>query len=261
MLSPCRTSVSSSYRSSIAAVKAQCVPLSQLRPGRGSSSSSSSSSSAASTSRTCLPSNPLRKYNTSTKRPEDRKGRSLDFDHIAPAVNAPLTPKAAKTVEEAQAWFRNAFPELPLPDKIAMTMITHESWDHGMNSDHNRRLSFLGESRRAGIRYEEILTYCPGRRAMKFYISLFLSKYSPDGNMLSSKNRSPSEVVNELLHTSKLGDSVGQKLKLAEVMRWTPAIVSIQLDQSGMQILTSIISFRTIVRKGLRRQDFIKFEV
>jgi hypothetical protein len=36
-----------------------------------------------------------------------------------------------------------------------------------------------------------------------------------------------SEKVNDLLHTSKLGEFAGLSLKLAEVMRWTPAIVSV----------------------------------
>lgn len=54
---------------------------------------------------------------------------------------------------------------------------------------------------------------------MKFYLSLFLTRHA-DGAMLSS------EKIDDLLHTSKLGDSVGRPLKLAEVMRWTPAVVS-----------------------------------
>lgn len=55
---------------------------------------------------------------------------------------------------------------------------------------------------------------------MKFYLSLFLSTHTPKGEMLTS------EKVNDLLHTSKLGESAGLHLKLADVMRWTPAIVS-----------------------------------
>lgn len=33
--------------------------------------------------------------------------------------------------------------------------------------------------------------------------------------------------INDLLHTSKLGDFVGRSLNLHEVMRWTPAVVSV----------------------------------
>lgn len=143
MLSSCRTS-SASYRSIVATVSKaqQQIPLAQARSGHQSASSSSPS---ASTSRLDLASNSSRNYHFTVKRSDEKRTKPLDFDDISPAVNAPLTPKAAQTVEEAQAWLNDAFPQLPLPDDIAMTMITHESWDHGMYSGHNRRLAFLGE--------------------------------------------------------------------------------------------------------------------
>lgn len=60
----------------------------------------------------------------------------------------------------------------------------------------------------------------PGRRAMKFYMSLFLSMNEKGVTLLNS------DKITQLLHTSKLGESVGRSLKLGEVMRWTPAVVS-----------------------------------
>lgn len=142
MLSPCRTSTSS-LRALVAANKA---PQLVVAPGKvhRETTWSSSSSAAASTSR-CGPSTTYRLLHSSTKRTEGGRSRPIQSNSLSPAVDLPITPKAAKTVEEAQAWLHHAFPGLPLPDDIAMMMITHESWDHGVYSGHNRRLSFLGE--------------------------------------------------------------------------------------------------------------------
>jgi hypothetical protein len=143
MLSPCRTSTSS-LRALVAATKAPQLVMAQVRSSRESpwpsSSSTAASSSRSGTSSSC------RTLHSSIRRTEGVRTRPVQTDFPAPAVDLSITPKAAKTVAEAQAWLRNAFPGLPLPDDIAMMMITHESWDHGIYSGHNRRLSFLGES-------------------------------------------------------------------------------------------------------------------
>ena len=62
-----------------------------------------------------------------------------------PVFNVRLTPKAAQDIEHVQAWLGKAFPTLKFPDDVALQMITHESWDHGVSSGHNRRLGFLGK--------------------------------------------------------------------------------------------------------------------
>ncbi|UZJ57097.1 hypothetical protein CBS101457_006417 [Exobasidium rhododendri] len=157
-------------------------------------SSSSSSSSAASTSRLVLPSS-SRGFQSSATTSIDSKTHSS-----TPSRNVRLTPKAAHDVDNVQAWLRNAFPNLPFPNDIALQMITHESWDHGVSSGHNRRLSFIG------------------RRAMKFYLTLFLIKHSKDSNLVQPAR------LKDLLNTQKLGDNVGRSLKLGEVMRWMPAV-------------------------------------
>lgn len=57
-----------------------------------------------------------------------------------------------------------------------------------------------------------------GRRALKFFLSLFIATHG-GGRVALSNDR-----IEELLHTSKLGDHVGRSLRLEEVMRWTPAV-------------------------------------
>lgn len=149
MYSPCRTTASS-VRSLVRASKAQQVSMVQARSHLPSSSSSyssscSSSSSNASTSQTSSPRS-FRTFHSSVKINTNRHSKKKEHNVASPPMyNTPLTPKAAKTVAEAQAWLQGAFPGLPLPDDVAMMMITHESWDFGLSYGHNRRFSFLGE--------------------------------------------------------------------------------------------------------------------
>jgi hypothetical protein len=55
---------------------------------------------------------------------------------------------------------------------------------------------------------------------MKFYLTLFLTKHSKDASLVQSAR------LKDLLSTQKLGEHVGRTLKLGEVMRWMPAVVS-----------------------------------
>ena len=57
-----------------------------------------------------------------------------------------ITPQS--TIEALQRELQGTIlPGLPLPDSVALQMVTHESWDYGKSlSGHNRRLAFLGES-------------------------------------------------------------------------------------------------------------------
>lgn len=55
---------------------------------------------------------------------------------------------------------------------------------------------------------------------MKFYLCLFLAQHG-QGHIAVSNDK-----IDELLMPWKLGDSVGRSLRLEEVMRWTPAVVS-----------------------------------
>jgi dsRNA-specific ribonuclease len=152
-------------------------------------------SSVASTSRSSLfEVNTSKPFSTTSYRKEG------EAEQTTPSFNLRLTPVAARDIDSVQSWLRAAFPTLPFPDNVALQMITHESWDHGEAAGHNRRLAFLG------------------RRAMKFYLNLFLAQRTNGGALHTS------ERVDELLQTSMLGDKVGRVLNLAEVMRWTPAV-------------------------------------
>lgn len=68
------------------------------------------------------------------------------MEEATPAFNARLTPKAAQDVDSVQSWLRSAFPGLPFPNDVALQLVTHESWDHGVSAGHSRRLGFMGES-------------------------------------------------------------------------------------------------------------------
>lgn len=65
---------------------------------------------------------------------------------------------------------------------------------------------------------------------MKFYLSLFLAVHDKTGAILSN------ERIDDLLMVWKLGDNVGRSLRLEEVMRWTPAIVS-TLKRKAVELL------------------------
>lgn len=58
---------------------------------------------------------------------------------------------------------------------------------------------------------------------MKFYLTLFLMRHSADSKMFQT------DRLTDILNTQRVGDSVGRSLKLEEVMRWTPAVVSATL--------------------------------
>ncbi|MCO5565439.1 hypothetical protein L7F22_019112 [Adiantum nelumboides] len=133
-------------------------------------------------------------------RSTSRMAASGSEDSSVPRFNIRMTPPAAKDTESVQRWLSEAFPTLALPDDVALQMITHESWDQGALAGHNRRLAFLG------------------RRAMKFYLNLFLAQHPGNEHLLTN------EKVDSLLQTSVIGDYVGRALNLGEVMRWTPAV-------------------------------------
>lgn len=76
----------------------------------------------------------------------DRRGQDEAVEEATPAFNARLTPKAAQDVDSVQSWLRSAFPGLPFPNDVALQLVTHESWDHGVSAGHSRRLGFMGES-------------------------------------------------------------------------------------------------------------------
>lgn len=173
------------------------------------------SSSFASTSRmTVVSQTPfLHSFHTSSSQSLPSASSSREFsrstsrsathgseDRSVPQFNVRMTPAAAKDTESVQRWLSEAFPTLSFPDDVALQMITHESWDHGTMAGHNRRLAFLG------------------RRAMKFFLNLFLAQHSGNEHLLTTEN------VDLLLQTSIVGDYVGRTLKLGEVMRWTPAV-------------------------------------
>lgn len=134
------------------------------------------------------------------QRSSSRRAAYESESSAVPRFNVRMTPAAAKDTQSVQRWLSEAFPTLRLPDDVALQMITHESWDQGASAGHNRRLAFLG------------------RRAMKFYLNLFLAQHPGNEHLLTT------EKVDTLLHTSIIGDYVGRALKLGEVMRWTPAV-------------------------------------
>ncbi|KAN0061355.1 hypothetical protein ACQY0O_006202 [Thecaphora frezii] len=93
--------------------------------------------------------------------------------------------------------------------------MTHESYMYAKDG-HNRRLAFLG------------------RRSMKMFATLFLHSclnapsLSPEARTYILRLLEPSELDN-VLHTSRLGDNVGRTLQLEKAMRWTPAVTDGQL--------------------------------
>lgn len=88
------------------------------------------------------------------------------------------------------------------------------------------------------------LPHLKGRRALKFYLTLFLSSLidsSPSTSTLNGKSTSTSQQeiesieyllsdqnrLDKLLHTTEvLGDRIGREWELEKVMRWRAALVS-----------------------------------
>lgn len=107
----------------------------------------------------------------------------------------------------------------PLPEEVAARMVTHASWNRGMDG-HNGRFTFLG------------------RRVLHAYLMMYLSS-RPDGNSPKSQvNQNTVEksryfpepefnlkaVTERLLDTYILGEYVGGPWDLHKIMRWTPAL-------------------------------------
>lgn len=72
-------------------------------------------------------------------------------------------------------------------------------------------------------------------------MSLFLAQNSGNEPLQTT------EKVNDLVHTSMLGDHVGRELKLGEVMRWTPAVND---GQAGAKE-TGLFKIRGVVVEAL----------
>ncbi|KDN44498.1 hypothetical protein K437DRAFT_224959 [Tilletiaria anomala UBC 951] len=141
-----------------------------------------------------------------------------------------ITPQTS--VEELQDELRNSIlPGFPLPDSVALQMVSHESWDYGKSlGGHNRRLSFLG------------------RRALKAFLMMFFhcalasppaSSSSTTASQRTKANElvfaADARVIDELLHTSALGQGAGSSLRLERVMRWTPALLPPSSSTQGPQ--------------------------
>lgn len=109
--------------------------------------STCSASQVASTSRTPAYSGATgQAFHSSSSRRNVAVAADGRRDLPVPEFNVRMTPEAAKDVNSIQQWLRSAFPNFPFPDDVALQLITHESWDHGLSAGHNRRLAFLGTS-------------------------------------------------------------------------------------------------------------------
>ncbi|EPQ31411.1 uncharacterized protein PFL1_00746 [Pseudozyma flocculosa PF-1] len=94
--------------------------------------------------------------------------------------------------------------------ELAKRAMTHESFMYAKDG-HNRRLAFLG------------------RRSLKMFVVLFLHSCLNTAS-LSASSRSyiqrllESPDLEDVVHTSRLGDKIGRELQLEKAMRWTPAV-------------------------------------
>lgn len=101
---------------------------------------------AASTSRLGISYSEL--HTSSSQGNEEHKAgqsSSQSTSGTPPSFNMRLTPPAAQDIQSIQKWLRSAFPSFSFPDDIALQLVTHESWDKGLEAGHNRRLGFLGK--------------------------------------------------------------------------------------------------------------------
>jgi len=142
----------------------------------------------------------------------------------SPAPAPPLRKPDHSDTETAE-WLHNLFqPHLslsqPLPAEVAARIVTHASWNKGLEG-HNSRLIFLG------------------RRVMNAYMNMFLLSRSSDSTPSSQKSRKSkaklapafgelefnlTAVIERLMDTYTLGEHVGPAWGLERVMRWTPAL-------------------------------------
>lgn len=188
------------------------------------SSSSTSSSRCASrrTKSTFIPQSTFTQTTTSsvssTARFSNTAAPRDEVDEQSATIGSPFAPQ--QTTDQVRAWFKERFPSFQLPDMMLLRLVTHESFDHGKSMvGNNRRLSFLG------------------RRAMHMFLSVFLHSNLMVADSTASESVSVprlsrvisdllarQEHMDELLLTARLGDGVGRKLGLEEVMRWQPAL-------------------------------------
>lgn len=186
-----------------------------------SSSSITFSSSSASHLSTLTAASPRRPFSSSPR-------SSAPPQYRPQAEEAPsLTPQ--KTTEELQAWLRERFPGVDLPDNVILQAATHESWNHGLSTDgHNRRLGFIG------------------RRALQMFLTIFLHSNARTSQRAAALLSSP-DALADVLKTSRLGDKVGRTLKLEQIMRWTPAV----LDGQRGPVETGLFKIRGVAVEAL----------
>lgn len=162
-----------------------------------------------------------------------KRQKSIEHTHIT--GRSPLNPKNVQP-KHVVAHLRTIFSPLEVPEDLALRMITHISWERGMEN-HNARLGFLG------------------RRVLHAYLHLFLHECSlPSPSQLPPKNapisptdrlrmstfprkslnasppltQSYDDISDKLLNTYTLGEHVGAAWELERIMRWTPAVAELE---------------------------------
>ncbi len=180
-------------------------------------------------------------FDRSSRRPSQSSSSEYPRTASGPKHDRAITPQAS-TEALQQELSQRILPGFPVPNEMAVQMVTHESWDYGKGlSGHNRRLSFLGEQVKRSSHISSIprlladpLVSSPlkGRRALKAFLVMFfhdLLLHVESAEAQSSLRNAlfgvESTLLADMLHTSLLGKNAGQSLQLERVMRWTPAIL------------------------------------
>ncbi|KZT41625.1 hypothetical protein SISSUDRAFT_981534 [Sistotremastrum suecicum HHB10207 ss-3] len=154
-------------------------------------------------------------------RPSRCSTRSISYDYLPkPRLEytdgpAPAPPPSVPEYSTQQTieWLYDLFPPLVFHPDVTQRMITHASWNKGMEG-HNARFSFLG------------------RRVLKAYMMIFLTSHSDPATLEETDFH---QLTEKLLDTYVLGEHVGSAWNLQYVMRWTPALSDKRLstDRAG----------------------------
>ena len=141
--------------------------------------------------------------------------RNISYDYLPRPRHeytdgpAPPPPRSRPELsnEETVDKLAQLFPTLVFPPEVAQRIITHASWNKGLQG-HNGRFIFIG------------------RRVLRVYAMLFLTSHA-GSEQHDSYNFDA--ICDKLLDTYVLGEHVGSAWELQSVMRWTPAIADKRL--------------------------------
>ncbi|CAE6417589.1 unnamed protein product [Rhizoctonia solani] len=157
----------------------------------------------------------------------------------------PILPSSDKDVVD---YFRKLLPPLEFPERVAVRLITHNSWRDGV--EHNNRQAFIG--RRVLNAY--LMTFFHAHTILTPTPPLTQPLSDPPADLKISKLPSPNDTLEQdfdnlskvVLHTRALGEHVGAAWQLERVMRWVPNfdhhidVDGIRVDEGGSSGLYKI---------------------